>query len=181
MKNDIAKTVENAVQLIRHATLQNSASNAFKCAFAVFDDLLGSVTSYEESDFVSASFKVKNPDDVVTYGHIVLRCISFNQFCYNVSENIYDAIFEGLQKQCERRCDFDDLDTWYDYTESIDYKRFAVLLRNYLLKQNAVSFVKKDNEELVAIETEYNLTDLKEYAESFASLYVKQRVTTLDD
>ena len=109
------------------------------------------------------------------------KFFSFNQFCYNVSENIYDAIFEGLQKQCERRCDFDDLDTWYDLTESIDYKRFAVLLRNYLLKQNAVSFVKKNNEELVLIETEYTLTDLKEYAETFASLYVKQRVTTLDD
>ena len=180
MKNDIKKTVENAVQLIRHATLQNSASSAFKCAFAVFDDLLGSVTSYDESDLVSASFKVKTPEDFKT-DYIVLRCISFNQFCYNVAENIYDAIFEGLQKQCERRCDFSDIDTWYDFTDAIDYKKFAVLLRNYLLKQNAVSFVKKDNEELVLIETEYNLTDLKEYAENYASLYVKQRVTTLDD
>ena len=180
MKNDIKKTVENAVQLIRHATLQNSASSAFKCAFAIFDDLLGSVTSYDESYLVSASFKVLTPEDFKT-DYIVLRCISFNQFCYNVAENIYDAIFEGLQKQCERRCDFDDLNAWYDFTESIDYKQFAVLLRNYLFKQNAVSFVMKDNEELVAIETEYNLTDLKEYAESYASLYVKQRVTTLDD
>lgn len=180
MKNDIKKTVENAVQLIRHATLQNSASSAFKCAFAVFDDLLGSVTSYDESDLVSASFKVLTPDDFKT-DYIVLRCISFNQFCYSVAENIYDAISEGLQKQCERRCDFDDLNTWYDFTDAINYKQFAVLLRNYLFKQNAVSFVLKDDEEHVAIETEYNLTDLKEYAENYASLYVKQRVTTLDD
>lgn len=180
MTKDIKKTVENAVQLIRHATMQTNASSAFKCAFAVFDDLLGSVTSYDESDLISASFKVLAPEDFKT-DYIVLRCISFNQFCYSISENIYDAIFEGLQKQCERRCDFDDLNTWYDFTDAINYKQFAVLLRNYLFKQNAVSFVLKDNEEHVAIETEYNLTDLKEYAENFASLYVKQRVTTLDD
>ena len=118
----------------------------------------------------------KTLDDFENKECIALATISFDSFCDQISDDIYDSLFNGLNYACEQRADFSDMDIWYNFTDYINRREFAVLLKNHLLREGSVASVYKDGFKLTIVTADYPLDSLKTYAELYASKSVKLRI-----
>lgn len=176
MKKSNYSAVVDALALTSHESDQARASKEFKLAYGIFDGLLNAYNIYDLDDVEAENFETKTLSDYEDKEYIALATISFDSFCEQIAGDIYDSIFSGLNLACERRADYSDLETWYDFTDYISREEFAVLLKKYLLQEKAVATVDKDGIKYTFVTIEYPLQSLKEYAEIYASRSVKLRI-----
>ena len=176
-------TVYSAVSeisaLLCHESAQTRASKEFRLAYSIFTGLLDNCDSFdfeELEELDGENLEEKTLDDCKNTEYIALATISFDSFCEQISDDIYDSLFNGLNLACEKRADSSDLDAWYNFTDYINRREFAVLLKNYLLQEGAVASVYKDGLKFTIVTSDYPLESLKEYAELFASKSVKLRI-----
>ena len=176
-------TVYSAVNeisaLLCHESAQHRASKEFRLAYSIFTGLLDSCDSFdfeELEELDGEDLEEKTFDDFENTEYIALATISLDSFCAQISDDIYDSLFNGLNLSCENRADSSDLDAWYSFTAYINRKEFAVLLKNYLLQEGAVATVYKDGLKFTIVTANYPLESLKEYAELHASKSVKLRI-----
>ena len=176
-------TVYSAVNeisaLLCHESAQHRASKEFRLAYSIFTGLLDSCDSldFEEMEELDGEdLEEKTLDDYENTEYIALATISLDSFCAQISDDIYDSLFNGLNYACERRADFSDLETWYNFTDYINRREFALLLKNRLLQEGDVASVYKDGFKFTIVATVYPLDSLKEYAELYASKSVKLRI-----
>lgn len=172
----IYSAINEISALLCHETAQSRASKDFKLAYSIFTGLLDSCDSFdfeELEELDGENFEKKEFGDFEDKEHIALATISFDSFCEQIADDIYDSLFNGLNYACERRVDLSDLETWYDFTDYINRREFAVLLKNHLLQEDAVATVYKDGLKFIFIVPSYPLESLKEYAELYASKAVK--------
>ena len=183
MTETIYGAISEISALLRHESAQTSASKEFRLAYSIFTGLLNACDSFdfeelEEND--GENFEEKTLEDFEDSEYIALATISFDSFCDQISDDIYDSLFNELNYACEQWCDFSDLNTWYNFTDCINRKEFAVLLKNYLLNNGAVTSVYKDGLRYTLVTTDYPLESLKEYAELYASKSVKLRIWDIE-
>lgn len=176
MKKSNYSAVVDALALTSHESDQARASREFKLAYRIFDGLLNAYNIYDLDDVEAENFETKTLSDYEDKDYIALATISFDSFCEQIAGDIYDSLFSGLNLACERRADYSDLETWYDFTDYISREEFAVLLKKYLLQKKAVATVDKDSIKYTFVAIEYPLQSLKEYAELYASRSVKLRI-----
>ena len=176
-------TVYSAVNeisaLLCHKSAQHRASKEFRLAYSIFTGLLDSCDSFdfeELEELDGEDLEEKTLDDYENTEYIALATISLDSFCEQIADDIYDSLFNGLNSACEYRADFSDLDTWFNFTDYINRREFAVLLKNHLLQEGAVASVYKDGLKFTFVTTDYPLDSLKEYAELYASKSVKLRI-----
>ena len=176
-------TVNSAVNeisaLLCHKSAQTRASKEFRLAYSIFTGLLDSFDSFdfeELKELDGEDLEEKTLDDYENTEYIALATISLDSFCEQIADDIYDSLFNGLNSACEYRADFSDLDTWFNFTDYINRREFAVLLKNHLLQEGAVASVYKDGLKFTFVTTDYPLDSLKEYAELYASKSVKLRI-----
>ena len=173
-------TVYSAVNeisaLLCHESAQTRASKEFRLAYSIFTGLLDSCDSFDFEELDGENLEEKKLDDFEGKEHIALATISFDSFCDQITDDIYDSLFNGLNYACEKRADFSSLETWYNFTDYINRREFAVLLKNHLLQEGAVASVYKDGLKFTIVTTDYPLDSLKEYAELYASKSVKLRI-----
>lgn len=178
-KTTIYNAVNEISALLCHESAQHRASKEFRLAYSIFTGLLDSCDSFDFEDLEDCdgeNFEEKTLDDFEDKEYIALATISFDSFCDQISEDIYDSLFNGLNYACERRCDVSDMDTWYNFTDYINRREFALLLKNHLLQEGDVASVYKDGLKFTFISANYPLESLKEYAEYYASKSVKLRI-----
>lgn len=173
MKKSNYSAVVDAIALTSNESDQTRASREFKLAYGIFDGLLNAYNIYDLDDVEAENFETKTLNDYEDKDYIALATISFDSFCGQIADDIYDSLFSGLNLACERRADYSDLETWYDFTDYISREEFAVLLKKYLLQEKAVATVEKDGIKYTFVTIEYPLQSLKEYAELYASRSVK--------
>ena len=169
--------------LLCHESVQTRASKEFRLAYSIFTGLLDSCDSFdfeELEELDGENLEEKTLDDFENTEYIALATISFDSFCTQISDDIYDSLFNGLNYACEKRADFSDLETWYNFTACINRREFAVLLKNYLLQEDDVATVCKDGLKFTIVAAEYPLESLKEYAELYASKSVKLRIWDIE-
>ena len=169
--------------LLCHESVQTRASKEFRLAYSIFTGLLDSCDSFdfeELEELDGENIEEKTLDDYENTEYIALATISFDSFCTQISDDIYDSLFNGLNYACEKRADFSDLDAWYNFTDFINRREFAVLLKNYLLQEDDVATVCKDGLKFTIVAAEYPLESLKEYAELYASKSVKLRIWDIE-
>ena len=179
MQETIYGAVNEISALLCHETAQRRASKDFRLAYRIFTGLLDSCDSFEFEELEELdgeNFEEKTLDDFEDKEYIALATISFDSFCDQISDDIFDSLFNGLNYACEKRADFSDLDAWYNFTDYINRREFAVLLKNHLLQEGAVASVYKDGLKFTIVTTDYPLDSLKEYAEYYASKSVKMRI-----
>ena len=180
-------TVYSAVNeisaILCHESAQHRASKEFRLAYSIFTGLLDSCDSFdfeELEELDGENIEEKTLDDFENTEYIALATISLDSFCAQISDDIYDSLFNGLNLACEKRADFSDLETWYNFTDHINRREFAVLLKNYLLQEGDVATVYKDGLKFTFVTTDYPLDSLKEYAELYASKSVKMSIWDIE-
>lgn len=175
----IYSAVNEISALLCHESSQARASKEFRLAYSIFTGLLDSCDSFdfeELKELDGENFEEKTLDDYEDTEYIALATISFDSFCDQITDDIYDSLFNGLNFACEKRADFSDIEAWYNFTDYINRREFAVLLKNHLLQEDAVATVYKDGLKFTIVATDYPLDSLKEYAEYYASKSVKLRI-----
>ena len=175
----VYSAVNDISALLCHESVQHRASKGFRLAYSIFTGLLDSCDSFELEELEELdgeNLEEKTLDDYENTEYIALATISFDSFCDQISDDIYDSLFNGLNYACERRADFSDLETWYNFTDCINRREFAVLLKNYLLQEGDVATIYKDGLRFTIVTANYPLESLKEYAEYYASKSVKMRI-----
>lgn len=175
----IYSAVNEISALLCHESAQHRASKEFRLAYSIFTGLLDACDSFEFEELEENSgenFEEKTLDDFEDKEYIALATISFDSFCDQISDDIYDSLFNGLNYACEKRADFSDLDAWYNFTDYINRREFAVLLKNHLLQEGDVATLYKDGLKFTIVSANYPLESLKEYAEYYASKSVKLRI-----
>lgn len=183
MQETIYGAVNEISALLCHESAQHRASKEFRLAYSIFTGLLDSCDSFEFEELEENSgenFEEKTLEEFEGKEYIALATISFNSFCEQITEDIYDSLFNGLNYACERRCDVSDMDTWYNFTDYINRREFAVLLKNHLLQEGDVATLYKDGLKFTIVTTDYPLESLKEYAELYASKAVKLRIWDIE-
>lgn len=180
-------TVYSAVNeisaILCHESAQHRASKEFRLAYSIFTGLLDSCDSFdfeELEELDGESLEEKTLDDYENTEYIALATISLDSFCDQISDDIYDSLFNELNFASEKRADFSDLDAWYSFTDYINRKEFAVLLKNHLLQEGDVAIVYKDGLKFTFVTTDYPLDSLKEYAELYASKSVKMSIWDIE-
>ena len=166
-----------------HESAQTSASKEFRLAYRVFVGLLVACDSFdfeELEELDGENLEEKTLDDYENTEYIALATISFDSFCAQISGDIYDSLFNGLNYACEKRADYSDIETWYNFTDYINRREFSVLLKNYLLQEGDVATVYKDGLRFTMVTANYPLESLKEYAELYASKSVKSRIWDIE-
>ena len=179
----IYSAVNEISALLCHESAQHRASKEFRLAYSIFTGLLDNCESFdfeELEELDGGNFEEKTLDDFENTEYIALATISFDSFCAQISDDIYDSLFNGLNYACERRCDFSDMEIWYNFTDYLNRREFAVLLKNYLLQEGAVASVYKDGLKFTIVTSDYPLESLKEYAELYASKSVKLRIWDIE-
>ena len=166
--------------LLCHESAQHRASKEFRLAYSIFTGLLDACDSFDFEELDSDNIEEKTLDDYKNTEYIALATISFDSFCDQISDDIFDSLFNGLNYACERRCDFSDMEIWYNFTDYINRREFAVLLRNYILQEGAVASVYKDGLKFTIVSANYPLDSLKEYAELYASKSVRLRIWDIE-
>lgn len=175
----IYSAVNEISALLCHESSQARASKEFRLAYSIFTGLLDSCDSFDFEELEECdgeNFEEKTLDDYEDTEYIALATISFDSFCEQITDDIYDSLFNGLNFACEKRADFSDMEIWYNFTDYINRREFAVLLKNHLLQEDAVATVYKDGLKFTIVATDYPLDSLKEYAEYYASKSVKLRI-----
>lgn len=183
MQETIYGAVNEISALLCHETAQHRASKEFRLAYSIFTGLLDSCDSFEFDDLEEIddeSFEEKTLDDFEDTEYIALATISFDSFCDQIADDIYDSLFNGLNCACEKRADFSDIETWYNFTDCINRREFALLLKNHLLQEGDVAIVNKDGLKFTIVTANYPLESLKEYAEYYASKSVKLRIWDIE-
>ena len=179
----IYSAVNEISALLCHESAQTRASKEFRLAYSIFTGLLDSCDSFdfeELEELDGENLEEKTLDDYEDKEYIALATISFDSFCDQISDDIYDSLFNGLNYACERRCDLSSMEIWYNFTDCINRREFAVLLKNYLLQEGDVAIVDKDGLKFTIVTAEYPLESLKEYAELYASKSVKLRIWDIE-
>lgn len=169
--------------LLCHETAQARASKKFRLAYSIFTGLLDSCDSFdfeELEEYSGENFEERNFEEYEDKEYIALATISFDSFCDQISDDIYDSLFNGLNYACERCADFSDLETWYSFTDFINRREFAVLLKNHLLQKGDVATVYNDGLKFTFVTACYPLESLKEYAYYYASKSVKLSVWDIE-
>ena len=175
----IYSAVNELSALLCHESAQTRASKEFRLAYSIFTGILDSFDSFdfeELEEYSGENFEEKTLNDYEGKEYIALATISFDSFCEQLADDIYDSLFNGLNYACEKRCDVSDMEIWYNFTDYINRREFAVLLKNHLLQEGDVATVYKDGLKFTFITTDYPLDSLKEYAELYASKSVKLRI-----
>lgn len=183
MQETIYSAVNEVSALLCHESAQTRASKEFRLAYSIFTGLLDSCDSFdfeELEELDGENFETKELDDFEDTEYVALATISFDSFCEQIADDIYDSLFNGLNYACERRADLSDLETWYNFTDYINRKEFAVLLKNYLLQEDNVASVYKDGLKFTIVTAVYPLESLKEYAYYYASKCVKLSVWDIE-
>ena len=183
MQETIYSAVNELSALLCHESAQARASKEFRLAYSLFTGLLDSCDSFdfeELEEYSGENFEEKELDDFEDKEYIALATISLDSFCDQITDDIYDSLFNGLNLACEKRADYSDLETWYNFTDYINRREFAVLLKNYLLQEGDVATVYKDGLKITFITACYPLESLKEYAELYASKSVKMRIWDIE-
>lgn len=183
MQETIYGAVNEISALLCHESAQHRATKEFRLAYSIFTGLLDSCDSFEFEELEENSgenFEEKTLDDFDGKEYIALATISFNSFCEQITEDIYDSLFNGLNCACERRCDVSDMEIWYNFTDYINRREFALLLKNHLLQNDDVASVYKDGLRYTIVTATYPLESLKEYAEYYASKSVKLRIWDIE-
>lgn len=183
MQETIYGAVNEISALLCHESAQHRATKEFRLAYSIFTGLLDSCDSFEFEELEENSgenFEEKTLDDYDGKEYIALATISFNSFCEQITEDIYDSLFNGLNYACERRCDVSDMEIWYNFTDYINRREFALLLKNHLLQNDDVASVYKDGLRYTIVTATYPLESLKEYAEYYASKSVKLRIWDIE-
>lgn len=183
MQETIYGAVNEISALLCHESAQTRASKEFRLAYSIFTGLLDSCDSFDFEELEENSgenFEEKTLDDYDGKEYIALATISFDSFCDQISDDIYDSLFNGLNYACEKRCDLSDMETWYNFTDYINRREFAVLLKNHLLQNDDVASVYKDGLKFTIVTADYPLDSLKEYAEYYASKSVKLRIWDIE-
>ena len=157
-------TVYSAVNeisaLLCHESAQHRASKEFRLAYSIFTGLLDSCDSFdleELEELDGENLEEKTLDDYEGTEYIALATISFDSFCDQIADDIYDSLFNGLNYACERRCDLSDMEIWYNFTDCINRREFAVLLKNHLLQEGDVASVYKDGLKFTIVTANYPL------------------------
>lgn len=176
----IYSAVNELSALLCHESAQIRASKEFRLAYSIFSGLLNSCSSFDFEELDGESFEEKTLDDFEDTEYIALATISFDSFCEQIADDIYDSLFNGLNYACEQRADSSDLETWYNFTDYINRREFAVLLKNHLLQEGDVATVYKDGLKFTIVTAYYPLESLKEYAECYASKSVKLRIGDIE-
>ena len=179
MTETIYGAVNELSALLCQESAQHRASKDFRLAYSIFTGLLDSCDSFdfeELEEYSGENFEEKELDNFEGKEYIALATISIDSFCNQIADDIYDSLFNGLNYACERRCDVSDMETWYNFTDCINRREFAVLLKNHLLQEGDVATVHKDGLRYTIITANYPLESLKEYAELYASKSVKLRI-----
>lgn len=172
----IYSAVNEISALLCHESSQARASKEFRLAYSIFTSLLDSCDSFDFEELDGENFEEKTLEEFEGKEYIALATISFDSFCDQITDDIYDSLFNGLNFACEKRADFSDMEIWYNFTDYINRREFAVLLKNHLLQEDAVATVYKDGLKFTIVATDYPLDSLKEYAEYYASKSVKLRI-----
>lgn len=180
MQETIYSAVNEISALLCHESAQHRASKEFRLAYSIFTGLLDSCASFELEELDGENLEEKTLDDFEDTEYIALATISFESFCEQIADDLYDSLFNGLNLACEKRADFSDLDAWYKFTDYINRREFALLLKNHLLQEGDVATVYKDGLKYTIITTCYPLESLKEYAELYASKSVKLRIWDIE-
>lgn len=179
----IYSAVNEVTALLSHESAQSSASKEFRLAYSIFTGLLNSCDSFEFEELEELDgekFEEKTLDYFEDSEYIALATISFNSFCDQITDDIYDSLYNGLNYACEQRADFSDLDVWYNFTDYINRREFAVLLKSYLLQEGDVATLYKDGLKFTIVTANYPLESLKEYAYYYASKAVKLSVWDIE-
>ena len=176
----IYSAVNEISALLCHESAQHRASKEFRLAYSIFTGLLDSCDSFDFEELDGDNIEEKTLDDYENTEHIALATISFDSFCDQITDDIYDSLFNGLNYACEQRADFSNIDAWYNFTDYINRREFAVLLKNYLLQEGDVASVYKDGLKFTIVTANYPLESLKEYAELYASKSVKLRIWDIE-
>ena len=169
--------------LLCHESAQHRATKDFRLAYSIFTGLLDACDSFdfeELEELDGENFEEKTLEEFEGKEYIALATISFNSFCEQITDDIYDSLFNGLNYACEKRADLSDLETWYKFTDHINRREFAVLLKNHLLKEGDVATLYKDGLKFTIVTADYPLDSLKEYAELYASKSVKVRIWDIE-
>ena len=169
--------------ILCHESAQTRASKEFRLAYSIFTGLLDSCDSFdfeELEELDGENFEEKTLDDYEDTEYIALATISFDSFCEQITDDIYDSLFNGLNYACEKRADLSDLDAWYNFTDYINRREFALLLKNHLLQEGDVATIYKDGLKFVIVTANYPLESLKEYAELYAPKSVKLRIWDIE-
>lgn len=181
------ETTYNAINeisaLLCHESAQRRASKEFRLAYSIFTGLLDACDSFEFEELEELdgeNFEEKTLDDFEDSEYIALATISLDSFCDQIADGVYDSLFNALNYACEMRADFSDLDAWYKFTDYINRREFAGLLKNYLLNNGDVATVYKDGLKFTIVTANYPLESLKEYAEYYASKAVKLSVWDIE-
>ena len=183
MQETIYSAVSEISALLCHESAQRRASKEFRLAYSILTGIFDACDSFdfeELEELDGENLEEKTLDDFEDKEYIALATISFDSFCDQISDDIYDSLFNGLNYACEKRADFSDLETWYNFTDYINRKEFAVLLKNHLLQEGAVATVYKDGLKFTIVTADYPLESLKEYAELYASKSVKLRIWDIE-
>ena len=180
MQETIYSAVNEISALLCHESAQARASKEFRLAYSIFTGLLDSCDSFEFEELDGENLEEKTLEEFEDTEYIALATISFDSFCDQISDDIYDSLFNGLNYACERRCDVSAMETWYNFTDYINRREFAVLLKNHLLQESDVATVYKDGLKYTIVTACYPLESLKEYAELYASKSVKMRIWDIE-
>ena len=176
----IYSAVNEISALLCHESAQTRASKEFRLAYSIFTGLLDACDSFDFEELDGEDLEEKTLDDFENTEYIALATISLDSFCAQISDDIYDSLFNGLNLSCENRADSSDLDAWYNFTDYINRREFAVLLKNHLLQEGDVAIVYKDDLKFTIVTANYPLDSLKEYAELYASKSVKLRIWDIE-
>ena len=176
----IYSAVNEISALLCHESAQTRASKEFRLAYSLFTGILDACDSFDFEELDGENLEEKNLDDFKESEFIALATISFDSFCEQIADDIYDSLFNGLKYACERRCDVSDMEIWYNFTDYINRREFAVLLKNHLLQEGDVATVYKDGLRYTIVTANYPLDSLKEYAELYASKSVKLRIWDIE-
>ena len=169
--------------ILCHESAQTRASKEFRLAYSIFTGLLDACDSFdfeELEELDGEKVEEKTFNDFENLEYIALATITLDSFCEQVADDIYDSLFNGLNYACEKRADLSDLDAWYNFTDYINRREFAVLLKNHLLQEGDVAIVYKDGLKFTIVTANYPLDSLKEYAELYASKSVKLRIWDIE-
>lgn len=183
MTETIYGAVNEISALLCHETAQARATKEFRLAYSIFTGLLDACDSFdfeELEEYSGDNFEEKEFDDYEDKEFLALATISFDSFCDQIADDIYDSLFNGLNYACEQRADFSDLETWYSFTDYINRKEFAVLLKNHLLQEGDVATLYKDGLKFTVVTASYPLESLKEYAENYASKSVRMSIWDIE-
>ena len=179
----IYSAINEISAILCHESAQTRASKEFRLAYSIFTGLLDACDSFdfeELEELDGENLEEKTLDDFEDTEYIALATISFDSFCEQIADDIYDSLFNGLNCACEKRADFSDLNAWYNFTDYINRREFAVLLKNHLLQEGDVASIYKDGLKFTIVTANYPLESLKEYAELYASKSVKLRIWDIE-